>query len=795
MNPGARMLRILRSLVAIASATLVLLALVWLQRLTSLPSFPSPWALFLILIFLTTITGVPLGGGVVSLTPMAAMTTFLALGLEEAGWAVFLAALLYGAFRYFFALFVKEKRENGPVPAFALYLSNATVQTASILIAGFIFQQQAGAKSLSSIDPGLIKPLIYAFLAYLGFNYTLAGLFLIVQGQAPLRLFLRSLPTMFLYEAAPLVFAPLAALVFHYLGIVWFLFFALYIGLWSLLARNLANARTRLEIRVNELNSLQTIGKTLSSSLELDTILKEIYTQVASLMPVRNFFVALYQPDTDEISFPLVFDSGKRLRWRTRHMGSGLTEYVIRTRQPLLVPDQFLTRVEALGVSSYGHQAECWLGVPLVAGSEIQGAICLQDYTKPNIYTEQHKTILTTIGTEAAIAVQNARLYSQTDQALSHRVQELDSIFRTATEGLILLDYSRIVLAANDAACGFLSVLSSDLLGKKIKLYGKPGTLSLAMIGYSGDSFIEACEHLVANKGEIQVRKVVLPSTPDRKFERSLAPVYGERRGIAGWLVILRDITKEEELAQQREEMIHMLVHDLRSPLASLDSGLSMLESLVDKTRDPDIDRLFYLARRGSERVLRLVDELLEINQMESERLLLNLTLVDVRAGLEELAAHLVPIAFDSNIQLTVKIEENLPKWRFDSDQITRVINNLLDNALKFTPGGGEVILWSRLETLPVDQDWLLIGITDTGPGIPVDSQERIFEKFEQVNSIKGRRRGTGLGLAYCRLAVEAHGGKIWVESQPGSGSTFIIRLPRIPEGSFAPIVNGELVK
>jgi signal transduction histidine kinase len=108
-----------------------------------------------------------------------------------------------------------------------------------------------------------------------------------------------------------------------------------------------------------------------------------------------------------------------------------------------------------------------------------------------------------------------------------------------------------------------------------------------------------------------------------------------------------------------------------------------------------------------------------------------------------------------------------------------RVLHNLVDNAIKFTPDYGAVQLWAKAD--PERGDALLLGVADTGPGIPPEEQPRLFEKFQRT-SITGRRVGTGLGLPFCKLAVEAHGGQIWIESEEGQGSTFIMRLPTVEE-------------
>jgi signal transduction histidine kinase len=150
---------------------------------------------------------------------------------------------------------------------------------------------------------------------------------------------------------------------------------------------------------------------------------------------------------------------------------------------------------------------------------------------------------------------------------------------------------------------------------------------------------------------------------------------------------------------------------------------------------------------------------------------------VEVKKLLEDIAAQLNPLSSDAQIKVDVVANSDLPHLSVDIEKIGRVFSNLLDNAIKFTPNGGHIRLWARCEPRHCPSD-ILIGVTDSGPGIPVEVQDRLFKKFQRISSIEGRRVGTGLGLFYCKLAVEAHGGEIWVESQEGQGSSFITRLP-----------------
>lgn len=228
-----------------------------------------------------------------------------------------------------------------------------------------------------------------------------------------------------------------------------------------------------------------------------------------------------------------------------------------------------------------------------------------------------------------------------------------------------------------------------------------------------------------------------------------------------------------EELLQLREEMADMLVHDLRNPLGVISGGLGLLEGMVGQGEAASIIEVM---GRAAGRMRRLVDTLLDIARMEGGRMALQEAPLDVRALVEETVAEEQPYARLRDIELTSRVPAGLPLVSGDRDVLQRVLINLLDNALNYTPEGGRV--WVEARPLGGGVE---LAVVDTGPGIPPEERERIFEKFTQVKGRHGARRGSGLGLTFCRLAVEAHGGQVWVEDGPeGVGSRFVVELGRV---------------
>ena len=267
---------------------------------------------------------------------------------------------------------------------------------------------------------------------------------------------------------------------------------------------------------------------------------------------------------------------------------------------------------------------------------------------------------------------------------------------------------------------------------------------------------------------------------------RTLAPVYDPDQSIVGWLLVFRDLSEEQKLSRLREEMTSMLVHDLRSPLSLVRGALQQIAFINGNRHTEEEIQLLDIAQINVDRLLDMIDLLLEMGRLENGQVRIKRRPVNISQLMQETVQQLDPLAVQAQITLDVEAPTTLPLISADPAHLSRVLHNLVDNALKFTPDGGHVRLWARPDTQR-DEDshagaHLLLGVTDDGPGIPRAEQAALFEKFTQVAGRTGRRKGTGLGLAYCRLAAEAHGGQIWVESNNGEGSTFILRLPTAPD-------------
>jgi signal transduction histidine kinase len=243
--------------------------------------------------------------------------------------------------------------------------------------------------------------------------------------------------------------------------------------------------------------------------------------------------------------------------------------------------------------------------------------------------------------------------------------------------------------------------------------------------------------------------------------------------GLIHFQWILRDISERKKLDTLREDLTSMIYHDLRSPLANVVSSLDVFGSLLPDDSDPAFRSLLNIAMRSTERIQRLTNSLLDINRLEAGHPVVNLFATSPHLIANDAVEAISPVTENKGIHLRLEISSELPPVLVDADMIRRVLSNLLENAVKFTPPGGTISV-GGVE----DGDFIRIWVQDSGMGIPESERERIFEKYTRLRE-KESPKGFGLGLAYCRLAVEGHGGRIWVEGQQGEGARFCFTLPQ----------------
>lgn len=244
-----------------------------------------------------------------------------------------------------------------------------------------------------------------------------------------------------------------------------------------------------------------------------------------------------------------------------------------------------------------------------------------------------------------------------------------------------------------------------------------------------------------------------------------------------GHLIVLRDVTEERLLERMRDDLTNTMVHDLRNPLTAIYGALKLLEKSTAGMFSPAQLQMVGIINSGVQRMLRLVNAIMDISRLESGRMPLELAPIILPDFIAEILQSQAPIAAEKNIRLESAVPSGLPPAWADAGLIRRVLENIIGNAIKFTPAGGLIRLRVR-ESEEAERRRFLISVSDTGPGIPPDIRERLFQKFATGPQPE---RGSGLGLAFCKMAIAAHKERIWVESTGSHGTTITFTLSPAP--------------
>jgi signal transduction histidine kinase len=261
-------------------------------------------------------------------------------------------------------------------------------------------------------------------------------------------------------------------------------------------------------------------------------------------------------------------------------------------------------------------------------------------------------------------------------------------------------------------------------------------------------------------------------------------PVAGEQGEVIGALLVFYDQTEQHNLERAREEFSQMIIHDLRSPLTAVTSNVSLLSEMVppDHEFGSLVEQTAGSSQRAIRKLLNRVDSLLEISRMRSDQMTLQLEMVRLSHLVENVRTELEPLARYLDVHIVTGIPEDEPSLLIDPEKIERVLLNLVDNALKFSPHQSNIAIQASRWGHTAERPLLRVDVIDNGPGIPESERHNIFDRFVQVQQAHSPcRRGSGLGLNFCKMAVEAHEGTIWFEGNSEGGSMFSFTLPINP--------------
>jgi len=532
----------------------------------------------------------------------------------------------------------------------------------------------------------------------------------------------------------------------------------------------------------NRQGTLYAVGERVSGTTGLRELLEETLRRVIDLLHADGgaIFVA------DERTRALVLMSAQGLSERfvaeeaQLPIGTCMCGLSVEGADTLYVVEDARVEPRCLIGNCMEDGFRSLLCLPLRAGGKVWGLLRLHG-RQVGAFDRHESGLLAFIGSQLGLAIQRARLQEEIDRLLGRVEAEratLDSLMRSLVDGLVLIDGEGRVAYWNPSAERYLGLAAEAVLGK--------GTEAI-------DAHLRAIVREPAQKlEELRQALAQVASCPQIEFQvtapapRALQARFFPIEGRQGLGIALRDVTAERHLDEMKSQLLSTVSHELRTPLASIKGFASTL--LRDDVQwEPAAQREFLqIIDQEADRLSELIANLLAMSRLEAGVLRMDFERVALPPLVEQVLAEMQPRVRGHT--LSADVPADLPEVWADERRVRQVLHNLIENALKYS-GSGEVAVRARREGEVVH-----LSVSDQGIGIRADQLERIFERFYQVDGAATRRAGgVGLGLSICKGIVEAHGGRIWVESTPGAGSTFHFTLPIDPpsEKELTELGNG----
>lgn len=517
-------------------------------------------------------------------------------------------------------------------------------------------------------------------------------------------------------------------------------------------ARQYSQTVKELASKNVELGILNQIDRELTDTIKLNHVFDMTLDWAIRYTNAQAASLAMYNQEKDELQF--VYDIGyplpaEQLTMIRSTSSGGIALRVARSGYSETVPDVMADN-DYLLVS---NNIQSHMSVPVMREDRVIAVVSVES-RKLNAFTDDHQTFVQKLAVRAGVAIDNARLFAD---AVRER-EKLSRVLSSTADVVIVVGDDDQVILLNPSAIAALRLYPDQ--------------------SYSARLFTEVCEDTdllpvflrAKNTGQSLLQEVYMPNK--RPYHANLSRLEG-----VGWIIVMHDITPVKETDQLKSELIATVSHDLKQPLSVMNGYIELLQ-MQQKLDDTGM-HYTQIVLRSIENMRHLIDDLLDFARIESG-LKLEVQPVPLAPLLRLCVESIAPIANSKAMDLKTEISAALPPVAGDPMRLTQVFNNLVNNAVKYTPPEGKVRVWAEL-----GEGTIRVAVQDNGLGISPEDQARIFDRFYRVRRAETENiEGTGLGLAIVKRLVEAHRGDIGLESHLGEGSTFYVTLPVYTNGS-----------
>ncbi len=499
-------------------------------------------------------------------------------------------------------------------------------------------------------------------------------------------------------------------------------------------------------------------ARTLNTTLHVEEILQKLLALARQHFQPDAVSVALVETD-GSLHFKAAASNGDpKIRGIRLPPGTGIVGWVAQHGRPLWIPDVSQDERWYRGVDAQtGFKTQAIYAAPVQHSGRLMAVIEMINPSE-DMELREYEEVMAALTALAASALRNAELFEQ----VSRTEERYQRLFELNIDPIIILDAEGRLLESNQAA--------QELIDCPAKGEGS----CLPLLGLTLAQFADIREKLQHQRSFATETTIPISPEESRTLEVHMTRLT-HYSSLEAYQWLGHDITDRAALEEMREQLSHMIVHDLRNPLGSIISSLNLVETAwEDKDTTMPIAQILHIAARNARRMDRLIGNILDTARLRSGDSRLSQTVIDVEELTQEVEEILRPSLMHRRQSLHIHLpEEPLPAMQGDLDLVRRVVINLLDNASKFSPAQGTIDF-----RVTCSSDSFRFTVQDSGPGVPPEDRERIFDLY--VRGKDGQQtRGAGIGLTFCRLAVEAHGGQIWVEDSKDGGATFVFTIPK----------------
>ncbi|OGQ23797.1 MAG: hypothetical protein A3C54_05795 [Deltaproteobacteria bacterium RIFCSPHIGHO2_02_FULL_60_17] len=523
-------------------------------------------------------------------------------------------------------------------------------------------------------------------------------------------------------------------------------------------------------VRARDLSALLTIAETATQSLDTEKILNDTLDKSLEILRFDVGLIRVLDAEARNMTVRVTRGLRSPNFFPPRNVSQEPTTLAIifRTQEPYVTPDirkdpiyknRTLLRE---GVISAAH-------APIMSKGRVLGTLTVgsRRYHK---FAKKEINLLKAFGSQVGAALENAGLYDELRKGKTY----IENLVENAGDAIISADMADRILTWNRGAEVTFNYGKDEAIGNSLAVLLPPGRLKE----------LEEIRNKVRLTGVLRNLEVRRKRKDGTIIDVALAvsPIHDGTGTVIGFLHLAKDITEKmryehrlRELDKMKSDFVSNVSHELRTPLTSIKGSVdNMIDGITGPLNEKQ-NRYLTRIKSNADRLTRLINNILDLSRIEAGRIDLKPATLALVPLAQEVAESIRPAAAEKLISLEVVSPDADPTAWADRDKITQVLTNLIGNAVKFTPSHGKV----RVAIQRNGAQWMKVSVTDTGPGIPSDETGKIFDRFYQIAPAeKQKARGTGLGLAISKTLVEMHGGKIWLESGTGAGSTFSFTLP-----------------